>query len=151
MPWSCNGARAASMHLLKVWCDKARLKGRTQYWYALPSKTNQRNYFLFKIMIWKYASFRSIMTSQFWDWIWDTISFSISILNLYVCRVRFKQCRITLQRCWEWERTQFFGTTLSLPRGAHLLKPIMPWHQDFYFFATREAMTDLRSAFTPDS
>lgn len=97
MPWSRRGARVASMHLVKVHGDKARSKERTQKWYASAPKANLRNILCSgKISMWKYASFRSIVTNQSLDWICGTMSLTVCNLAsfcFYVRRVLFKPCR----------------------------------------------------------
>ncbi len=45
---------------------------------------------LLMIWIWKYASFRSIVTNQLFGWIWDRIDFTVNILNLLVLSARLK-------------------------------------------------------------
>ncbi len=108
MPWSLSGARAASMHLVKVRGERARPNGRTRYWNASPPKTNLRN-FLWEGMMetWKYASFRSIVTNQSSDLIWLTMIGIVSILNLNLLRERFKCRRSKIGR----NPPSFLGTT----------------------------------------
>ncbi len=82
MTWSLSGARAASMHLVKVRGERARPNGRTRYWNAsppesksqeLPVRRNDGNM--------EVASFRPIVANQSSDMIWLTMVGIVSILN----------------------------------------------------------------------
>ncbi len=82
IPLALRGESAASTHFENVRGAKASPNGRTEYWYAVPSKANLRNR-LWCGAIWmgKYASFKSTDTNQSPGRICARICFSVIILN----------------------------------------------------------------------
>ncbi len=90
----CLGSQVSqsSIHtLVKVRGESAR---RTRYWYTSPPKANLRIFLCWGRMdMWKYVSFRSIVTNQSLDLIWDMDYLIVSILKLSRMTEWFNKCR----------------------------------------------------------
>ncbi len=90
-------AMELTQHPHTSWKCGLRVLGLTEE--ASPPKANLMNFlWVGRMETWKYASFRSIVTNQSSDLIWDTTCLSVNILNLSRMTERFSWCRSKIGR-----------------------------------------------------